>query len=187
MSVSTDRSSEEENFKWIRHMAAALAFLHSCSVVHRDLKADKVLLTAKEDAKLADFGLAQEFIALTQIEEYSGDGLCVTSYEGHYMISGTGQIHWVAPEFFDGRYTGNADVFSLGTLFSQSWSGILLCLWGRRFTVLSRLFLVTAKLALGLQCIWIQIQSLNSHFVHKDPTLYKGSLSMLCSTTKVIA
>ena len=40
-------------------MAAAPAFLHSRSVVHRDLKADNVLLTATEDAKLADFGLAR--------------------------------------------------------------------------------------------------------------------------------
>ena len=53
----TRRSSEEINFKWIRQMAAALAFLHSRRIVHRDLKADNVLLTATEDVKLADFGL----------------------------------------------------------------------------------------------------------------------------------
>ena len=33
------------------------------------------------------------------------------------MNSGVGPIHWVAPEFFSGRYTEKADVFSLGTLF----------------------------------------------------------------------
>lgn len=67
-------SSEEENFRWIRQMAAALSFPHSPSVVHRDLKADNVLLTATEDVKLADFGLAREFIALTRIEENGDDG-----------------------------------------------------------------------------------------------------------------
>ena len=110
-------STEEENFKWIRQMAAALAFLHSRSVVHRDLKADNVLLTATEDAKLADFGLARQFIALTRIEENGGDESWVTSYERYYMTSGTGPIPWVAPEFFDGHYTEKAGVFSLGTLF----------------------------------------------------------------------
>ena len=98
-------------------MAAALGFLRSRSVVHRDLKADNVLLTATEDAKLADFGLAREYIALQQIEVYGGDGSWVTSYERYYMTSGTGPIPWVAPEFFDGHYTEKADVFSLGTLF----------------------------------------------------------------------
>ena len=33
------------------------------------------------------------------------------------MNSGIGPIHWMAPEFFSGRYTEKADVFSLGTLF----------------------------------------------------------------------
>ena len=110
-------SSENVNLKWIRQMAAALAFLHSRRVVHRDLKADNVLLTETEDAKLADFGLAREYIALKRIEAYGDDGSWMTSYTQYYMDSGVGPIHWTAPEFFSRRYTEKADVFSLGTLF----------------------------------------------------------------------
>ena len=101
-------SSEELNFKWIRQTAGALAFLHSCNVVHRDLKADNVLLTATEDAKLADFGLAREFMSVKRYPNFSVE---------YYMSSGVGPRHWVAPEFFRGHYTEKADVFSLGTLF----------------------------------------------------------------------
>ena len=50
-----------ENRKWIREIADALAFLHSSEIVHRDLKPDNVLLTAAEDVKVADFGLAREY------------------------------------------------------------------------------------------------------------------------------
>lgn len=32
------------------------------------------------------------------------------------MTSGTGPIHWVAPEFFSGRCTEKPDMFSLGVL-----------------------------------------------------------------------
>lgn len=53
-------SSDLMNFKWMRQMTAGLAFLHSKNVVHRDLKPENVLLTATEDVKLADFGLARE-------------------------------------------------------------------------------------------------------------------------------
>ena len=113
----TRRSSEEINFKWIRQMAAALAFLHSRRIVHRDLKADNVLLTATEDVKLADFGLAREYIALKRIDAFRDDGSWMSCYTQYYMNSGVGPIHWVAPEFFSGRYTEKADVFSLGTLF----------------------------------------------------------------------
>ena len=106
-------STEEMNLKWISQTARALAHLHSRGVVHRDLKADNVLLTATEDVKLADFGLAREYTALKQQD----DGSWLTTYTQYYMSSGVGPIHWVAPEFFTGHYTEKADVFSLGTLF----------------------------------------------------------------------
>ena len=110
-------SSEDINMKWISQTAAALAHLHSRGVVHRDLKADNVLLTATEDVKLADFGLAREYIALKRIDARQDDDSWITSYTQYYMNSGVGPVHWVAPEFFTGRYTEKADVFSLGTLF----------------------------------------------------------------------
>lgn len=113
----TRPSSEELNFKWIRQTSAALSFLHSRNVVHRDLKADNVLLTASEDAKLADFGLAREYISLKQANARSDDGYWMTTYTQYYMSSGIGPVHWVAPEFFSSKYTEKADVFSIGTLF----------------------------------------------------------------------
>ena len=96
--------------------AEAVAHLHSCNVVHRDLKADNVLLTASEDVKLGDFGLAREYIALKRADVQLYDGSWLTTYTKYFMQSGIGPIHWVAPEFFRGHYTEKADDFSLGTL-----------------------------------------------------------------------
>ena len=109
-------SNDVMNFKWMRQTADALAYLHSCGVVHRDLKPDNVLLTAEEDVKLADFGLAREYIALKRNDARRG-GSWMTSYVQYYMTSGTGPIHWMAPEFYHQHYTEKADVFSLGVLF----------------------------------------------------------------------
>ena len=98
-------SSDKLNIKWICQTAAALAHLHSRGVVHRDLKADNVLLTETEDVKLADFGLAREYTALKRIDVKQDEGSWLTSYTQYYMNSGVGPIHWVAPEFCTSRYT----------------------------------------------------------------------------------
>ena len=60
------------------------------------------------------------------------------------MNSGIGPIHWMAPEFFSGRYTEKADVFSLGTLFFA----IL-----ERDFVVSRYF-VFRNLGAGFYCVY---------------------------------
>ena len=109
-------SSDQQNLTWMTQTAEAVAHLHSFNVVHRDLKADNVLLTASEDVKLGDFGLAREYIALKRASVQQDDGSWLTTYTQYYMQSGTGPIHWVAPEFFRGHYTEKADIFSLGTL-----------------------------------------------------------------------
>ena len=112
-------SSDEMNVKWISQTAAAPAHLHSREVVHRNLKADNVLLTTTEDVKLADFMLVREYTELrvkpTHIRQ--DESSWITSYAQYSLNSGTDPIHWMAPEFFTGHYTENADVFSLGLLF----------------------------------------------------------------------
>lgn len=68
------------NLKWMKQTASAVAYLHSRKVVHRDLKPDNVLLTSTEDVKLGDFGLAREYIALTQSQVYGQN-----TYMQYYM------------------------------------------------------------------------------------------------------
>ena len=109
-------SSDPQNLTWMTQTADAVAHLHSCNIVHRDLKADNVLLNASEDVKLGDFGLAREYIALKRAGVVQDDGSWLAIYEQYYMQSRIGPIHWVAPEFLRGHYTEKADIFSLGTL-----------------------------------------------------------------------
>ena len=101
----------------MRQIAAGTAYLHSSMVVHRDLKPENVLLTDNEDIKLADFGLAREYIALKQNRRQRDYGSWMTTFVKFYMETFCGTPHWMAPEVFRGHYTAKANVFSPGVLF----------------------------------------------------------------------
>ena len=51
--VSHGRLTEKEARRLFLQMLAAVAYLHSENVVHRDLKAENLLLDARHDIKLA--------------------------------------------------------------------------------------------------------------------------------------
>merc|ERR1712061_867481 len=86
----------------IYQAAGAVAYMHSMSVVHRDIKSQNVLLTegTRPIAKLCDFGLAR-----------MRSELCT----GTMQWAGTAQ--YMAPELFAKRRYGDAvDVFAFGTM-----------------------------------------------------------------------
>ncbi|XP_064378361.1 serine/threonine-protein kinase TAO3 isoform X1 [Dromaius novaehollandiae] len=74
-----------------------LAYLHSHSKIHRDIKAGNILLTEPGQVKLADFG--------------SASIICPAN-------SFVGTPYWMAPEVIlamdEGQYDGKVDVWSLG-------------------------------------------------------------------------
>lgn len=83
---------------WALQCAKGVAYLHSLSVIHRDLKPPNLLLIyGGQMLKICDFGTACDL--------------------NTYMTNNKGSAAWMAPEVFEGNaYTEKCDIFSWGII-----------------------------------------------------------------------
>jgi len=83
-------------------------YLHKKGIIHRDLKPSNILISNKGEVKISDFGLS------LSIEE--------TRITGSGEVLGTPS--YIAPEIFEGKkYSFQSDIFSLGVIFYEIFSG----------------------------------------------------------------
>ncbi|XP_035711298.1 calcium-dependent protein kinase 2 isoform X2 [Folsomia candida] len=85
----------------VKNLLKGLNFLHSNQIIHRDLKPENIMFSSLEyglPVKIGDFGLAR----------------WILPEDGSMFTSNTGTRLYMAPEVLDGKYSYQADVYSLG-------------------------------------------------------------------------
>ncbi|CAL9154566.1 CBL-interacting protein kinase 1-like [Musa acuminata AAA Group] len=104
--------SEEEGRRLFQQLIDAVSYCHDKGVYHRDLKPENVLVDAKGDIKISDFGLS----ALPQ--HLGNDGLLHTT---------CGSPNYIAPEVLSNRgYDGSrSDIWSCGVILYVILTGFL--------------------------------------------------------------
>ena len=82
-------------------LSEGMEYIEMKKFVHRDLRADNVLVNADEQVKIADFGLARD-------EEYTA------SETSKYPV------RWASPEVLSMRlFSSKADVWSFGVMITE--------------------------------------------------------------------
>ncbi|XVF76539.1 hypothetical protein PTKIN_Ptkin13bG0273700 [Pterospermum kingtungense] len=101
--VQKGRVKEDEARKFFQQIICGVEYCHKNKVVHRDIKPENILLDAKQNVKIADFGLSN------------------VMRDGYLLKTSCGSPNYAAPEVLSGqRYVGpEVDVWSCGiTLYA---------------------------------------------------------------------
>ena len=109
-----ERSQLSEVFfkKIIRQLLFSVKSMHEIGIAHRDLKPENIMIQKKDgtpEIRIIDFGLSKSF------EPTVEDPAIFSS------LSGT--PHYLSPQIIKGAYDENCDIWALGVVAYQRFSG----------------------------------------------------------------
>eukprot|EP00811_Abedinium_folium_P028888 NODE_450_length_3038_cov_5.602542.p1 GENE.NODE_450_length_3038_cov_5.602542~~NODE_450_length_3038_cov_5.602542.p1 ORF type:complete len:331 (-),score=75.75 NODE_450_length_3038_cov_5.602542:252-1244(-) len=125
---------EADASRVMRPLCAAISYLHSCDIVHRDLKTENVLLNSRVRAnlklKLADFGLSRpsarsrDCLTYCGTRAYIAPEVVMLTLRWRAEVDGSDSACHTTADYGSGGYGKPADLWSLGVMLYVVLSGV---------------------------------------------------------------
>ena len=122
--ISPDDCDDPSRLRWLQSIASALDCIHAEGIVHRDIKLDNMLLNAKGDAVLVDFGVSR-YVQGSIKREIGVENTFVAGADEAARKQILGTSGYLAPEILRGEEaTAASDVYALGVAFFRLLTGL---------------------------------------------------------------
>uniref|UniRef100_A0A8C5C0H5 LIM domain kinase 2 n=1 Tax=Gadus morhua TaxID=8049 RepID=A0A8C5C0H5_GADMO len=101
----------EQRVSFAKSIASGMAYLHSMSIIHRDLNSHNCLVKLDNTVVVADFGLSRLVVEEKRVFRR-------IDRKKRYTV--VGNPYWMAPEMLNGkRYDEKVDIFSFGIVLCE--------------------------------------------------------------------
>ncbi|KAL0979343.1 hypothetical protein UPYG_G00183910 [Umbra pygmaea] len=120
----TDTFPWEQRVSFAKGIASGMAYLHSMSIIHRDLNSHNCLVKLDNTVVVADFGLSrlmvEEKVKPPAPEKPTNKKRVFRRIDRKKRYTVVGNPYWMAPEMLNGkRYDEKVDIFSFGIVLCE--------------------------------------------------------------------
>uniref|UniRef100_A0A6Q2ZIH3 LIM domain kinase 2 n=1 Tax=Esox lucius TaxID=8010 RepID=A0A6Q2ZIH3_ESOLU len=119
-----DQFPWEQRVSFAKGIASGMAYLHSMSIIHRDLNSHNCLVKLDNTVVVADFGLSrlmvEEKVKPPPPEKLTNKKRVFRRIDRKKRYTVVGNPYWMAPEMLNGkRYDEKVDIFSFGIVLCE--------------------------------------------------------------------
>ncbi|KAM9393432.1 LIM domain kinase 2 isoform 1-T2 [Pholidichthys leucotaenia] len=112
----------EQRVSFAKSIASGMAYLHSMSIIHRDLNSHNCLVKLDNTVVVADFGLSRLVVEekVKSPPEKTTIKRRLKRFDRKKRYTVVGNPYWMAPEMLNGkRYDEKVDIFSYGIVLCE--------------------------------------------------------------------